>query len=37
MIQGAALTMGLIFVVLNTLVDLLGYALDPRQREEVLA
>ncbi|CAM4448528.1 ABC transporter permease [Vibrio agarivorans] len=37
MIQGSALTMGLIFVMLNTLVDLLGYALDPRQREEALA
>lgn len=37
MIQGAALMMGLIFVVLNTLVDLIAYALDPRQREGALA
>lgn len=37
MIQGAALVMGLIFVALNTIVDLINYALDPRQREEALA
>nr|WP_192867864.1 ABC transporter permease [Thaumasiovibrio subtropicus] len=32
MIQGTALIMGLLFVAINTLVDLAGYALDPRQR-----
>ncbi|MBV1789810.1 ABC transporter permease [Marinobacterium sp. D7] len=30
LIQGAALTMGVLFVVLNTLVDLACHALDPR-------
>ncbi|MGL6314101.1 ABC transporter permease [Vibrio sp. WXL103] len=35
MIQGTALMMGLIFVAINTLVDVLGYLLDPRQRVEV--
>lgn len=34
MIQGAALVMGLLFVLLNGLVDLSCYLLDPRQREE---
>ncbi|MFC6673402.1 ABC transporter permease [Marinobacterium aestuariivivens] len=34
MIQGAALTMGLIFVFLNTLVDLLCHWLDPRGNRE---
>ncbi|EMK6979646.1 ABC transporter permease [Vibrio cholerae] len=32
MIQGSALVMGLLFVALNTLVDLTQYALDPRLR-----
>ncbi|MGL4734099.1 MAG: ABC transporter permease [Enterovibrio sp.] len=32
MIQGSALLMGLLFVMLNTLVDLIQYALDPRLR-----
>lgn len=32
MIQGSALVMGLLFVALNTLVDLVQYALDPRLR-----
>ncbi|MEZ8169413.1 ABC transporter permease [Vibrio tasmaniensis 1F-187] len=32
MIQGSALLMGLLFVVINTLVDLVNYQLDPRQR-----
>lgn len=32
MIQGAALIMGLLFVFLNTLVDVAQYYLDPRQR-----
>lgn len=32
MIQGSALVMGLLFVALNTLVDLAQYALDPRLR-----
>ncbi|SHI20873.1 ABC transporter permease [Ferrimonas marina] len=33
MIQGTALLMGLLFVAINTAVDLAGYWLDPRQRE----
>ena len=37
MIQGAALVMGLMFVLVNTLVDCLAYLLDPRQREEAYA
>ncbi len=40
MIQGAALLMGLLFVLIHTVVDLIGYWLDPRQRmvtEEVTA
>lgn len=32
MIQGAALLMGLLFVAINTLVDVAQYWLDPRQR-----
>ncbi|MCG6270550.1 ABC transporter permease [Vibrio furnissii] len=32
MIQGAALLMGLLFVAINTLVDVTQYWLDPRQR-----
>ncbi|WP_035480100.1 ABC transporter permease [Aliagarivorans marinus] len=36
MIQGAALVMGLLFVLINLLVDLCCYWLDPRQREEGL-
>lgn len=32
MIQGTALVMGLMFVLLNTLVDLACYLLDPRRR-----
>ncbi|WP_104203333.1 ABC transporter permease [Billgrantia saliphila] len=32
MIQGTALVMGLLFVVLNTLVDLVCHLLDPRRR-----
>ncbi len=37
MIQGAALVMGLLFVLINTGVDLVAYWLDPRQREESFA
>ena len=33
MVQGTALTLGLLFVLLNFLVDLICYFLDPRQRE----
>jgi len=33
MIQGTALVMGLMFVALNTLVDLLCHGLDPRRRQ----
>jgi len=33
MIQGTALVMGLMFVPLNTLVDLLCHGLDPRRRQ----
>ena len=33
-IQGAALLMGILFVVLNTLVDLICYRLDPRVRSQ---
>lgn len=33
-IQGAALLMGILFVVLNTLVDLICYRLDPRARSQ---
>lgn len=32
MIQGAALLMGLLFVLINTLVDVVNYILDPRLR-----
>ena len=32
MVQGTALAMGLLFVVLNTLVDLACLAIDPRRR-----
>ncbi|MGD8110041.1 ABC transporter permease [Vibrio sp. TRT 17S01] len=35
MIQGTALVMGLLFVFINTLVDLITYWLDPRQQQEV--
>ncbi|MGF1681322.1 ABC transporter permease [Photobacterium minamisatsumaniensis] len=37
MIQGAALVMGLLFVLINGAVDCAVYLLDPRQKEEVLA
>ncbi|WP_235868918.1 ABC transporter permease [Vibrio superstes] len=37
MIQGAALVMGLLFVFINTCIDLVGYWLDPRQRAEAFA
>ncbi|AMO55086.1 ABC transporter permease [Endozoicomonas montiporae] len=37
MIQGAALVMGLIFVAINTVADLIVFKLDPRQREETLS
>lgn len=33
MIQGTALVLGLLFVLLNTVVDLTCYALDPRRRQ----
>lgn len=33
MIQGTALVMGLLFVALNTVVDLICYLLDPRRRQ----
>ncbi len=33
-IQGTALCLGVIFVLLNTIVDLLCYGIDPRMREE---
>ncbi len=33
MLQGTALLMGILFVLVNTLVDLSQYALDPRVRE----
>ncbi len=33
-IQGAALMMGLLFVAINTAVDLAQYMLDPRIRQE---
>ena len=33
MLQGTALLMGLMFVLVNTLVDLSQYYLDPRTRE----
>lgn len=36
MIQGAALVMGLLFVLINAAVDCAMYLLDPRQREEAL-
>ena len=36
MIQGAALMMGLLFVAINTVADLVIYKLDPRQRKEEL-
>ena len=32
MIQGTALVMGLLFVLLNTAVDMTCYLLDPRRR-----
>ncbi|GAA4893620.1 ABC transporter permease [Ferrimonas pelagia] len=35
MIQATALMMGLLFVAINTAVDVIGYLLDPRQRQEV--
>ncbi|GAM56562.1 hypothetical protein JCM19231_673 [Vibrio ishigakensis] len=35
--QGAALVMGLLFVMINTIVDCMAYLLDPRQREEAYA
>ncbi|GAA4877826.1 ABC transporter permease [Ferrimonas pelagia] len=34
MIQASALLMGLLFVLINTVVDLLGYWLDPRQQPQ---
>ncbi|MGF1702089.1 ABC transporter permease [Photobacterium makurazakiensis] len=37
MIQGAALVMGLLFVLINGAVDFVVYLLDPRQKEEALA
>jgi peptide/nickel transport system permease protein len=33
MVQGTALAMGLMFVLLNTLVDLANHAIDPRRRD----
>ena len=33
-IQGCALTMGILFVVLNTVIDLLCYWVDPRGKQE---
>ncbi|WP_407310671.1 ABC transporter permease [Pseudomonas sp. nanlin1] len=33
MVQGAALAMGLMFVLLNTLVDLANHMIDPRRRD----
>jgi len=33
-IQGCALTMGLLFVLLNSVIDLLCYAIDPRGQQE---
>ncbi|EGR3114621.1 ABC transporter permease [Vibrio parahaemolyticus] len=36
-IQAAALVMGLLFVGINTVIDLCQYALDPRVRQEKLA
>lgn len=33
MLQGTALVMGFMFVLINTMVDLSQYVLDPRQRE----
>jgi peptide/nickel transport system permease protein len=33
MVQGTALAMGLLFVLLNTLVDLANHLIDPRRRE----
>lgn len=35
MIQGTALVMGLLFVAINTFIDLVTYQLDPRQQQEV--
>lgn len=35
MIQGAALMMGLLFVLINTLVDVANYLLDPRLKSNV--
>jgi len=32
MVQGTALAMGLMFVLLNTVVDLLNHLIDPRRR-----
>lgn len=34
MIQGTALVMGLLFVAINTFIDLVTYQLDPRQQQE---
>ena len=34
MLQGTALLMGFMFVLINTLVDISYYLLDPRQRED---
>ncbi|WP_394144784.1 ABC transporter permease [Vibrio atypicus] len=34
MIQGTALVMGLLFVAINTFIDLVTYQLDPRQQTE---
>ena len=33
MVQGAALAMGLMFVVLNTCVDLANHLIDPRRSD----
>ncbi|WP_159654614.1 ABC transporter permease [Vibrio atypicus] len=37
MIQGTALVMGLLFVAINTFIDLVTYQLDPRQQTEAMA
>ncbi|CAM3649797.1 Nickel transport system permease protein NikB [Vibrio aerogenes CECT 7868] len=34
-IQGAALLMGLLFVAINTLIDMIQYQLDPRYRQDM--
>ncbi|MCG9581103.1 ABC transporter permease [Vibrio tubiashii] len=36
MIQATALVMGLLFVAINTVIDLVTYQLDPRQQQEVV-